>query len=198
FADVADNPGGGGRGNTTELLRALINAGAGGVQLGVMFDPALVRDAHGAGVGANIQAHFNREEPSPLSKPLQAPAQVIALTDGRFRATRGVLAGTQVNLGASCLLRIGGIDVAVISIRQQICSAETLEHFGLDPAQARCLVLKSRGHFRAGFAHLVRDENIFEVDAPGLATPNFASLPWRALPRPLYPLDADMEWAGPP
>ncbi len=41
LADVADNPGGGARGNTTYLLRALKMAGAKGVILGVFNDAAL-------------------------------------------------------------------------------------------------------------------------------------------------------------
>ena len=39
FADVADNPGGGGRGNTIFLLRALHEAGVGGALLGVFYRP---------------------------------------------------------------------------------------------------------------------------------------------------------------
>jgi hypothetical protein len=39
FADVADNPGGGGRGNTTFLLRAFHEAGVAGALLGVFFGP---------------------------------------------------------------------------------------------------------------------------------------------------------------
>ncbi|HEU0157605.1 MAG TPA: M81 family metallopeptidase, partial [Stellaceae bacterium] len=41
FADVADNPGGGGRGNTTFLLRAFYEAGVDGALLGVFYDPDL-------------------------------------------------------------------------------------------------------------------------------------------------------------
>ncbi len=43
LADVADNPGGGGRGNTTYLLRALKGAKVQGVIFGVFNDAALPR-----------------------------------------------------------------------------------------------------------------------------------------------------------
>src|SRR6185437_11312920 len=49
LADVGDNPGGGGRGNTTYLLRALKNAGARGVIFGVFNDSALAAEAHRRG-----------------------------------------------------------------------------------------------------------------------------------------------------
>ena len=49
LADVADNPGGGGRGSTTFLLRALHEAGARGVVLGIFVDPDLAAEAHALG-----------------------------------------------------------------------------------------------------------------------------------------------------
>src|SRR5207244_2875800 len=55
FADVADNPGGGGRGNTTVLLRALYEAGVDGALLGVFYDPPLAAEAHQQGVGTRFE-----------------------------------------------------------------------------------------------------------------------------------------------
>src|SRR5207237_6986415 len=60
FADVADNPGGGGRGNTTFLLRAFHEARVTGALLGVFFDPDLAAEAHRRGVGAHFKARLNR------------------------------------------------------------------------------------------------------------------------------------------
>ena len=58
----------------------------------------------------------------------------------------------------------------------------------------RCLMVKSRGHFRAGFDEFFGNEQIVEVDAPGLTTPILSPLPFQHVPRPIYPLDADMSW----
>jgi microcystin degradation protein MlrC len=196
LADVADNPGGGGRGNTTWMLSALHEAGASGVFVGVFYDPELVAEATQLGVGAQFEARFNRAETSSFSKPFAARARVRAVTDGRFVGKHGTMAGTPVNLGRSCLVQIGGIHVAVVGIRQQIFEPAAFAHFGLDPKRARCFVVKSRGHFRAGFAHLVGPEHTFEVDCPGLTTPNLAGVRWSGLRRPVFPLDADTSWAS--
>lgn len=194
LADVADNPGGGGRGNTTWLLAALHQAHVRGVFVGVFYDPPLVDEAARCGVGGELVARFNRSETSEFSRPFSVHARVRAVTDGRFAGRHGTMAGVPVNLGKSCLLQLGGIHVAAISIRQQIFEPEVFAHFGLDPAGARSFVLKSRGHFRAGFAHLVRSERIFEVDCLGLTTPNLSSVAWQGLRRPVYPLDPDAQW----
>ncbi|MED5474164.1 MAG: microcystinase MlrC family protease, partial [Pseudomonadota bacterium] len=56
------------------------------------------------------------------------------------------------------------------------------------------IVVKSRGHFRAGFSHLFSDEQIIEVDVPGLTSPNLSNFNWKYLPRPVYPLDENASW----
>jgi microcystin degradation protein MlrC len=49
FADVADNPGGGGRGNTMWILEAFHRAGVQDCLVGVIHDPALAAQAHSLG-----------------------------------------------------------------------------------------------------------------------------------------------------
>jgi microcystin degradation protein MlrC len=65
---------------------------------------------------------------------------------------------------------------------------------GVDLAQVRSLVVKSRGHFRAAFDMLFADERIIEVDVPGLTTPILSRVAWRRIPRPIYPLDPGTRW----
>src|SRR4029077_8574060 len=69
FADVADNPGGGGRGNTVFLLRAFYEARVEGALLGVFYDPPLAAEAHRQGAGAHFEARFNRSENTNFSEP---------------------------------------------------------------------------------------------------------------------------------
>jgi microcystin degradation protein MlrC len=103
FADVADNPGGGGRGNTVFLLRAFYEAGVEGGLLGVFYDPDLAAEAHRHGVGARFEARFNRSETTNFSepyarardgrgvdrRPLHRPARHLCRYAARARAVRG-------------------------------------------------------------------------------------------------------------
>jgi microcystin degradation protein MlrC len=72
-----------------------------------------------------------------------------------------------------------------------------LEHLGIDIGSLRGLIVKSRGHFRAGFDEWFGDDRIVEVDAPGLTTQGLAHLPYRNIPRPIFPLDPDTPWSAP-
>ena len=197
FADVADNPGGGGRGNTAWILEAFHEAGAEGVLLGIFNDAALTAEAHAKGKGATFTARFNREETDRFSKPFTAEAVVEDLHDGNAVGRRGVVAGRSLQYGKTALLKVGGIRVVVISIRQQCCDPIAFEMFGLDIAKARSVIVKSRGHFCAGFDEFFPDDRIVEVDVPGLTTPVLSRVPYRNVPRPIFPLDPDVSWTPP-
>jgi microcystin degradation protein MlrC len=197
FADVADNPGGGGRGNTTYILKAFHAAGVRGAVFGIHLDPGLAAEAHALGRGTRFRARFNRAEANVFSEPFEAEAVVEALSDGAFVGRRGIYAGCSATLGPSALLRLGSIRVAVVSLRRQLADPAMLEILGVDLSAVRSLVVKSRGHFRAGFDDLFPPERILEVDVPGLTTVVLDRVPWRDVPRPIWPLDPTMEWTPP-
>jgi microcystin degradation protein MlrC len=194
FADVADNPGGGGRGNTMFILRAFHEAGVQGCVVGVIYDPALAAEAHALGQGQSFTARFNRDETQEFSQKFEAEAVVEKLSDGAITGRRGIGAGRSITLGRTALLRLGGIRVVVISERRQLSDPAMLEHLGVDLKAVRSLVVKSRGHFRAGFDEFFPRENIIEVDVPGLTTVVLSRVPWRHVPRPIWPLDPEMVW----
>jgi microcystin degradation protein MlrC len=197
LADVADNPGGGGRGNTVHLLRALKESGASGVIFGVFNDAAVAEEAHRAGRGKSFRARFNTREQDAFSQQWECDGTVVELSDGRYVGRRGLARGMACEMGPSALLDLGGIRLVVISNRQQCLEPMQFEQFGIDPALARTIVVKSRGHFRAGFDGYVPAERTYEVDCPGLTSPNLATFAWTRLPRPVYPLDEHTTWAPP-
>jgi microcystin degradation protein MlrC len=200
YADSGDNPGGGGSGRTTELLMALYAAGARDVIYGSFFDAALASEAHKLGKGARFVARFNRDRgQAPWEQwdlPFEAEAEVVGLTDGRFIGRLGLLQGRKVNLGPSAALRIGGLTVVVISARSQTADPMFFEMFGIDIGKARTVVVKSRGHFRAGFRPWFPPEQVKEVDTAGLTSPVLERLPFEGLRRPSYPLDEDATWVS--
>ena len=199
YADSGDNPGGGGSGRTTELLMALYAAGTRDVIYGSFFDPALASEAHKLGEGARFVARFNRDRgQAPWEQwdlPFEAEAEVVGLSDGRFIGKLGLLQGRKINLGLSAALRIGGLTVVVISARSQTADPMFFEMFGIDIGKARTVVVKSRGHFRAGFRPWFPPEQVKEVDTAGLTSPVLERLPFEGLRRPSYPLDEDATWA---
>jgi len=201
FSEAGDNPGGGGSGQATRLLSEMIAASAKGVFYGSFFDPALAKDAHGAGIGAIINARFNRNRGTQAwerwNEPLDVEAKIVGLSDGNVVGRRGMLKGRRMSLGKSALLRIGGINVVVISDRAQTSDPVFFEMFGLNINDAHTVIVKSRGHFRAGFDLWFQPEKIFEIDTSGLTSPILDRWDFSHIKRPSYPLDKDTVWLGP-
>ncbi len=203
FSEAGDNPGGGGSGRTTQLLAALYNAGTPNCLYGSFCDPALARAAHDVGVGNRFRAHFNRSRDRSAAgaqwdAPFEADAEVLALHDGNVVGEKGMTAGRRMALGPAAALRIGGITVVVISDRTQTADPVFFHMFGLDIAAAHTVVVKSRGHFRAGFSGWFAPDAVYEVDTPGLTSPIHDRWPFAHLPRPNYPMDDETDWTAPP
>jgi microcystin degradation protein MlrC len=183
WSDAGDNPGGGGTGQTTTLLKRLHQANAQGVLYGNFHEPGIAAEAQGK---KEIAARF--------TEGFSAPAKVLKTTDGRCVGRRGIWAGRALELGPTCALEIGGITVVCVSRRKQCADPVFFEMHGLDIAAARTVVVKSRGHFRGGFDEFFPPERVIEVDTPGLTSPVLERLAFKGLPRPVFPLDADAAW----
>ena len=194
FADIADNPGGGGTGNTVWLLQAFCAAGVTDTIFAPFIDADLVAQAQAAGVGQRFMATFNRSAPSDFARLWQHEATVLWLGIGDYDCQHGVYAGSRVPLGASCVLSVAGNTVIVISAKQQLLGEDFITHFGVDVSAAKFIVGKSRGHFRAGFQHRVPPEHMFEVDSPGLTTADLRQVSWRNISRPILPLDDHFDY----
>ena len=189
LAEVADNPGGGAPANATALLAALVEAQLDGIVFALQCDPGVVAAATRAGLGQQLRVCFNEGSTDPLAAPLEVEVEVVALVDGPAPCSIGVYAGATRWPGPCAVVRNGGLDVAVSSRPVQAADPDLFHHVGLDPAAARAVVVKSRGHFRAGFAELFDDAAIIEVSAPGVAPVDLALLSPVQLRRPIAPLD---------
>jgi microcystin degradation protein MlrC len=199
FSDAGDNPGGGGSGRTTELLAALHGADVQDCLIGSFCDPHLARDAHAVGAGHRFTARFNQsvDTGDPWARwdaPFAAEALVLAVHNGDVVGEFGMTAGRRLTLGPSAALRIGGITVVVITDRTQTADPVFFTMFGLDIAAAHTVVVKSRGHFRAGFSPWFAPRQVYEIDTAGLTSPVHERWPFKFLPRPSYPMDKYTIW----
>lgn len=187
IAEVSDNPGGGGPGDGTHLLRALLAANEPLTCFGFIFDPETAAQAHAAGAGAAIPVRLGAKTDRLHGDPIVTSAYVKCLTDGKFTYSTPMGAGQHVELGPMTRLMIGNVDVLVSSVRTQTLDHEVFLLHGIDVGRYRVIALKSQQHFRAGFAWLNPD--IVRCDTPGLTTSNLSRLPFERVSRPIWPLD---------
>ena len=96
IADTQDNPGGGGHGDTTELLSELVLQHARGAVLCLINDRESAAACHAAGEGKTVSLSLGGKSDR---LPYQCPARVERLTDGHFTLTGPMGAGNPGNLG---------------------------------------------------------------------------------------------------
>ena len=197
LADLGDNVGAGGPGNTLWLTKALHKAKATGVVIGSFFDPELGSAATNAGIGSSIQATFNGDGwEGAESTYIVDNVLVQHLHPGEFYISTGPLSGMRVNAGPMCLLTFDGIQILVTSRRPIVWpDPELLESMDITVASIRTLVLKCRSNYRAVYNKYFDSESMIEVDTPGRTSPVLSRHDWKRIPRPSYPLDHDFDWA---
>lgn len=198
LADVADNPGGGAPGATTGILRQLLQARVSPALMGLYVSPDLAGRCHEAGAGNRLAVRITDERLLPAADGGERlgeiiEARVLATSCGRVVGRRGLYEGQTVELGATAAIDIRGIVVTVVSNRVQCCDPRFFEHLGLRIDDFAAVVVKSRGHFRAGFSEFFGSSQIIEVDAPGLTSPVLSRFNFKRMARPSYPLDGDFE-----
>lgn len=176
LADTQDNPGGGGHGDTTGLLRALVEGGAAGAVIGVLNDAETAAAAHAAGEGGTIEAALGGKSDNA---PFRGRFAVQRLGDGRFICTGPMTRGNRADLGPSALLETGGVHVLVASRKMQAYDQAMFRHLGIEPATVPIIALKSSVHFRADFQPIAKE--ILVVAAPGPVVADPATLPFRNL-----------------
>ena len=194
LADVADNPGGGGTGDTPELLRELVRRGAAGAAACV-WDPETARRAAQVGLGRTATFRIGgKVAPDAFGAPVEVQGRVAHLSDGEFVGTGPVVRGRKMHCGPTAQIDAGGLKIVVTSIRHAANDRGFFRVGGVEPEREPLLVIKSRGHFRADFEPIAHA--IIEVDAPGAANPNLDRFPFAHVRRPIWPLDRDLTWGG--
>jgi microcystin degradation protein MlrC len=179
IADTQDNPGAGGNSDTTGMLRALVANDAQNAALGLMYDPLAALAAHASGVGGTVRLALGGRSDIEGDSPFVEEFTVEALSDGRFEVHGPYYGHSEMDLGPSACLRIGGVRIAVASHKVQMADQGLFRYLGIEPTEQAILVNKSSVHFRADFAPIA--ETILVCAAPGPMAVDPATLPWKNL-----------------
>ncbi|WP_252259873.1 M81 family metallopeptidase [Erythrobacter aurantius] len=183
LADHADNPGGGAPGDSTFFLRAVIARGLGNVAIASFHDPAVVRIATDAGVGARIAIRLGGKAGPTSGDPLDLDVEVMAVTPDLGQMAIDV----PYSMGPSVWLRHAGIDIVVCSRRAGIFATSIFEDLGIRLAERQLVIVKSSSHHEAAFNPIAR--HTWKVATPGALDLDFNRLSYVRRTRDFYPID---------
>ena len=183
ISDFTDNPGGGAPGDSTFILRALLEHGIEGAAIATLWDPVAVGIASDAGVGAWLNLRIGGKMGPTSGDPLDVYGQVTHVGQD---VTHTYGEGNAISIGDAVTLRVRGIEIILNTQRTQIFGADCLSRMGIDPAQARVIVVKSSQHFYASFAPIAAE--VLYCLTPGTLVMDIASIPYQQIDRNKWPL----------
>ncbi len=190
LAESADSTGSGSPGDSTGVLKHLVKAPLEKPAAIFLVDPAAVATAIEAGVGATVTMKIGGAFDKKHSKPVKVTGYVRLISDGRWVArARGYNTGITTCMGRSVVLEVGQVQILISERSAMTVDPSLFRSHGIDPAYCQIVVVKSPNGFRAEYEPIA--SAIHMVDTPGVSTANLKTLPFRRVPRPIYPLDPD-------
>jgi len=183
IADPQDNPGAGGIGNTTGLLHALLDEGAQGAALSMLWDAETAKQAHAAGEGAELDVSLGAMHAESGPPPVKCRAVVERLSDGKFAFHGPMYGGSTAQLGLSACLHLlhphADVRVIVGSVRCQNADQAMFSALGVDPTEQNILGIKSAIHFLNDYESIAHE--VLFAESPGANNCQIDALPFKRL-----------------
>jgi microcystin degradation protein MlrC len=183
LAEPTDNAGGGAPSDNTTILRELIERNATNAALGPIWDPIAVRLCFDAGLGARFPLRLGGKTGPRSGLPVDATVVVGGLARDAWQS----FGPTKVPLGDCAAVRIGGVEVVLITKRTQALGLELFSNLGIDPRAKSILVVKSTNHFMAAFGPIAKRVIYVDSDAP--LSRDYRRIEYTKVERPIWPLD---------
>jgi len=189
--DHGDNCMSGGTCDTMDVLMAALDAGLDGIMAGLICDPAAIAQMALAGEGAALELLVGNRCAIPsigrAPSPIKLRGTVVSLTDGQYVISGPTYTGQTASMGASAVLDIGGAKLVITSKPHEPWDLGVFTSLGLNPAEARFILLKSRMYCRPVFGPLCAQ--LIECDSPGVTSADFSLFAYQKRQRPLYPFE---------
>ncbi len=189
--DHADNTGSGGTQDTMAVIGEVLRQGLKDVAVAAVWDPQAVTIMCEAGVGAEVTLELGGKTDMPSigqdGRPLRVTGRVRNLSDGRWIVRGPMYTGVEVNTGATAVLEVEGLRIVVVSKHHEPWDLGVFTSVGIEPQHCHYLLLKSRIHYRAGFAPLAKAT--ITCDGEGVTTSDNSQLKFENIRRPIFPLD---------
>ncbi len=190
--EPADNIGGGGPGDCTSVLRALLRHETPGA-LVVIADAEAVAAFDGAAPGDTRSIDVGGKGSHLDPGPVALEATLVSTSDGEFdledRQSHMVAAqGTHFSMGPTAVVTAQGVTIMLTSRKTPPNDLAQLRSQGLEPADFRVIGVKAAVAHRRAYDKIAAGS--YTVTTPGPCSSDLHGLPYRNLRRPIHPLDA--------
>ncbi|MCE9565003.1 MAG: M81 family metallopeptidase [Planctomycetes bacterium] len=187
LVDLGDNIGGGSAGDGTVLLAELLSQKAKGFIV-VLHAADAVTAAKQVGIGGTFEGSVGGAVDKLHGDPVAVRGTVRSLHDGKWVESEARHGGRRLNdQGHTAVIDLHDGNILVLnSLRTPPFSLGQLTSLGIDPKQARSIVVKAAVAYKAAYAPIAGE--IIPVDTPGLTAINPARFTYTRIKRPMYPI----------
>jgi microcystin degradation protein MlrC len=190
LVEPADNIGGGGPGDCTDVMRALLKHDVPGAGV-VIADAAAVAALKDVPVGGRATLAIGGKGSRLDLGPVTLEVELVSRSDGRFELedlkSQMVVLGRMIDMGASAVVRHRGLTILLTSRRLAPMDLGQWRSQGIDPETLSAIGIKAAVGHRRAYDKIASAS--FTVKTRGPCTSDLTRLPYKNIRRPVFPLD---------
>lgn len=190
LSDTGDTVFGGSAGDSNLILEAMIRLKIKSKALVPLISPDAAKTLSEAGEGAQVTLMLGGDAATEFFTPIEVTGTVRTVGGGMIHITDSHQ--NEVDLGQAVIFDVGPITMMITELRGLAGNLPQLyEAMGVDPRDYKIAVLKTASNFQY-FAPIT--SRVIRADTRGPGQSDVFTLPWKRVPRPMYPLDPVSDW----
>ena len=192
LSDTGDTVFGGTAGDSNLILESILRQGIAGRALIPLISPATAARLAQAGEGAEVTLPVGGDSCPHFFTPLTVTGRVRKVAPGLVRVPLFQQPG--FDQGITVIFEVGPVTLFVTERSGAAGNVpDVYRAFGIEPADYQMAVLKTASNFQF-FAPIT--SQVIRVDTPGPGQSDVKTLPWKRVPRPIWPLEEIESWQG--
>jgi microcystin degradation protein MlrC len=190
LSDTGDTVFGGAAGDSNLILEAMLRLRIRGRALVPLIEPRTARRLVAAGAGAEVTLEVGGHGAPEFFRPITVTGRVRHVGGGIVRAADH--SQPEVDMGETAVFDVGPVTMLVSELRGLAGNVpDVYRAFGVEPRDYKMAVLKTASNFQY-FAPI--SSRVIRVDTTGPGQSQVETLPWRRIPRPIWPLEPVADW----
>ncbi len=192
LSDTGDTVFGGAAGDSNLILEAMLRLGIRSRALLPLIAPETVARLAQAGVGAQVTLPVGGTVAKAFFQPIEVTGVVRHIGGGKVNLTRHYQ--DEIDMGRTVVFDVGPVTLLISELRGVAGNLpDVYRAFGVEPLDYKMAVLKTASNFQY-FASMT--SQVIRVDTRGPGQSDVFGLPWKRIPRPVYPLEPMTDWPG--
>ena len=191
LSDTGDTVFGGTAGDSNLILEAILRLGVKSRALIPLISHKTVARLAAAGEGAMVTLPIGGDS-TAFFTPITVTGRVRKIADGHVKVA--VFQQPEFDQGKTVVFETGPVTMLITERTGAAGNVpDVYRAFGIEPTDYKMAVLKTASNFQ--FFRPISSQ-VIRVDTRGPGQSDVRGLPWRRVPRPIFPLDEIQSWRG--